>query len=381
MADAAGDLDLSRFWDDVARGGAANSGPLDPETAAAIRRLHRLTAAPLPGQARERVWRRLMATNPTAGGLHDTPATNPNGAFPKVSPNGRTPRSHALTRRRILPDPRRGDMTPVVRIALALLLLVGLIGGWALAGAPWPGKNEGHAAIPAPAVTPAATPDPATYTGVLIDTVIADQPLTSQYIDVEEYRFNPGNGSLGNDGADSNFVEFVTQGEISLTADRPTIVVRGLGGAPQSAPANVKIDLKAGDAIAVGPRTTFMHEHTGASPAVLISFNLLDPNIGAPNQSNDTLHQIMQGNGNFKPGPLRLVVRRFMLAPGENYSTPASKIFMLMGPEDPSSSITGFLMGSATNGGTAPASLLVMTLEPVGEPTGTLVYTSASPTP
>jgi hypothetical protein len=113
---------------------------------------------------------------------------------------------------------------------------------------------------------------------------------------------------------------------------------------------------------------------------VVISFNLLDPNIGAPDQANDTLNQIMQASGYFKPGPLRMIVRRVTLAPGDTFSQPASGIFMLTGPEDPASHITGFLQGAATNDGETPANLLVMTLEPVGAPTGTLVYDGGSPT-
>src|SRR5690348_11239805 len=118
MADAAGDFDLSRFWDEVARGDAAEAGPLDPETAAAIRRLHRLAAAPVPGQARERVWRRLMATEAPRGIAADASST-----FPAVSLNGRSAEAHAPARSQRLALPHQAPTGVFARVGLAALLL------------------------------------------------------------------------------------------------------------------------------------------------------------------------------------------------------------------------------------------------------------------
>ncbi len=371
------DLDLSQFWNDVAGG----PGPLDPDTAAAVRRLQALASAPLPASARERVRRRVLpAESATAKEQRLTSVLELDYPYAPAGLNGRFPSPRALVRDRAFANPRRGWMRTIAPIALVVLLLTGL-GGWLLLGAPWPGTGGHHAAIPAPLATPAATPDPAAYQGVLINMVIANQPLTSQYVDVEELRFNSGYGFAGNYAADSNFVELVTKGELTVTVNGPTQVFRGLGAKPQTGAAGVPQVLEAGDAIAIGPRTNFKTEHTGDAPAVFVSFNILDPNISGPSQANDALYQIAQGSGSFAPGPLRLVVRRITLKPGETFSRPASKIFMVIGPEDPSSSITGFLLGDAINDGKTPAHLLVMTLEPVGAATGTLVYASASPPP
>jgi len=211
--------------------------------------------------------------------------------------------------------------------------------------------------------------------------VIANQPLKTQYVDVEEVHFNPGYGFGGNYAVDSNFVELVTEGEITVTVDGPIQVIRGIGGSPQTVAANSPQVLRAGDAIAIGPRTTFKNEHDGELPATFVSFNLLDPNISGPSQTNDALYQITQGNGTFAPGPLRLVVRRITLNPGQTYARPTSGPFLLIGVEDPNSAFTGYFIGDATNNGTTPANLLVMTLEPVGGKNTTLVYASSTPTP
>lgn len=49
MTDLRGDeLELSRFWNDISAGGSSRADALDPTVAAAVRRLHALTAAPVP---------------------------------------------------------------------------------------------------------------------------------------------------------------------------------------------------------------------------------------------------------------------------------------------------------------------------------------------
>ena len=244
------------------------------------------------------------------------------------------------------------------------MVAIVLIGGWFLVR-PHLDSNDSHANLPAPEVTPVPTHDPATYSGVLIDVVLANQPLTTQYIDVEKVRFDPGYAYGGNDALGSNFVVLVTQGEITVTVDGPTQVFRGFGADPVPAAAGVPQVLRAGDAIAIGPGTHFKNEHNGDTPATLVSFNLLDPNISGPSQANDVRWQLSQANGHFAPGPLRVVVRRVTLQPGASYTRPTAGPLLVFAPEDPNSGITGYLIGDAVNYGKKPEAMFVITFEPV----------------
>lgn len=376
------DLELSDFWNMAGGGGEADPDRLDPATAAAVRRIRVLASAPLPGLARERVWRGLMGTTEStiAKERTMTPVADVFGSRPTAGQNGRLPSPRASPRGQPTFRQREFWTRPILPISLALLLLTGLTGGWLWLGAPRPGAGgEPHALITAPLVTPAATPDPATFDGVLIDTVLANQPLTSQYIDVERLIFAAGDGIGENDNRDSNMALIVTAGKVTVTVDGPTQLFKNIDADAQPAEANVPQPLRAGEALVWGPGTHFRIEHRGEAPAVIVAFNILDPNINGPTLRNVALRQLSQGNATFAPGPLRLIVRRVSLMPGETFRRPVGGPLLILGPEDPSASISGYLIGDANNYGATPANLLVMTLEPVG---GTSVTPmSASPAP
>jgi len=367
MTDPTGcELELSRFWNAVANGAPGTAGELDAATASTVRYLHRLASAPPPVSARERVWRGLVAgevssrirqevsMTETADRLGPHQRAKLNGRH--SSPPGSAPTEGVRAARRIYD--RRW-----ISLAVAMAAIV-LIGSWFLVR-PYLESNDAHTNLPAPEVTPVPTHDPASYNGVLIDLLLADQPLSTQYIDVEKVRFNSGYSYGGNYANGSNFVEVITQGELTVTVDGPTQVLRGFGADPEPAAAGVPQVLRAGDAIAIGPHTLFKNEHNGDLPAIIVSFNLLDPNINAPSQANDVLWQLSQANGHFAPGPIRMVVRRVTLQPGESYSRPTAGPLLIFAPEDPNSSITGYLIGDAANFGKVPEAMFVFTLEPV----------------
>jgi len=56
------DDELNRFWNELTQRGTSAARDLDAEDITLVRRLQSLAAAPLPGGARERVWRGLAET-------------------------------------------------------------------------------------------------------------------------------------------------------------------------------------------------------------------------------------------------------------------------------------------------------------------------------
>jgi streptogramin lyase len=150
MDDARFQDDLRRYWDEIARGGPATPGALDPEVAAAIRRLHALPDVPPPDPIYARQLREtLMHATTISLGRTDV-STNPSG-------NGRT----APGRRPILPAlPVSPARWGPAQFATALLVLVVLIGSLLAFGAGRPGPEPAEpAGFPAVIATP-ATPEP-----------------------------------------------------------------------------------------------------------------------------------------------------------------------------------------------------------------------------
>src|SRR6185312_14068832 len=70
------DDELNRFWNELTQRGTSAARDLDAEDITLVRRLQALAAAPLPGAARERVWRGLADTweiEPAIGREHAAP--------------------------------------------------------------------------------------------------------------------------------------------------------------------------------------------------------------------------------------------------------------------------------------------------------------------
>src|SRR5262245_64383548 len=77
--------------------------------------------------------------------------------------------------------------------------------------------------------------------GVLVDTVVTDQPLGAEYVDIERWTFGPGPGFVENaDILGTNGAVLVTAGRLTATASRPA---RWLPGADDAAPRPVAAGL------------------------------------------------------------------------------------------------------------------------------------------
>ena len=147
MDDARFQEELRRFWDEIARGGPATPGDLDPEFAATIRRLHAMRDVPPPNPAyAKRLRESLMdatsvpvpfdlSQNPIANGLT---APRIGWTLPSVRP---APRTH------------RGRL--VGSLATAALLLVTLVASLVAFG---PLRPKPEARLPMMAAV--ATPSP-----------------------------------------------------------------------------------------------------------------------------------------------------------------------------------------------------------------------------
>jgi DNA-binding beta-propeller fold protein YncE len=126
MDDARFHDELRRYWDAIARSGAAASGDLEPELAATIRRLHALPDVPAPDPDYAR---RLRQSLDVA-----TSAPLPLGSTLLQTPNGHTAPKPGWQR----PVEARGPETPrwryaerwLAAAALLLVLAAGLVASW-----------------------------------------------------------------------------------------------------------------------------------------------------------------------------------------------------------------------------------------------------------
>lgn len=384
------DLALSTFWNEVAAGHPGDATGLDPETEDTIRRLHHLASAPLPGSARERVWRGLMTT-PDVRVNHKEPdmthVTDLFGGKPRVGPVRWPMVLHVAPG----PRPRPARINRLALIA-AILVVLAAIAGWAWLGASVPKSGEPrHAAVPALIVTPRATPDPAAVEGVLVDMTLSAAPAEPQFADIERVDFGSGATELENCMGTSNFVMFVTQGELTGSVTGPpgifARVIRDMNGQAEDLARGGPLRLTAGDTLAVGAGAGFRLEHAAGLPASIVSFNIFTADfatatcgLGATvtNITAD-LNQLGTGNDVPSPGPQHLVARRVRLAPGATFrQPPAAGQVVVLAPEDTAMTVAiSDSKTEATNVDNKPVSLLVMTLAPLGG-TGSPVASPAS---
>ena len=111
--------DLRRFWDEIARGGPATPGNLDPELAATIRRLHAMRDVPPPNPAYARRLRESI--------MNATSLPIPFESIQNQIANGLTVPQTGWTLPSARPAPPNRRGWPIGSLATAALLLVTLV--------------------------------------------------------------------------------------------------------------------------------------------------------------------------------------------------------------------------------------------------------------
>jgi hypothetical protein len=164
------DLALSRFWNDLAERGRADAPDLDPETVAIIRRLHASANAPLPGSARERVWRGLLDTYERTVSDKEPPMFASTDVI-RPGPNGRIG-----TARPISVEDRLRPANRQIALAIAAVLVIVLVGG--IAGGLIQDRLDSNDPRPVPAILAPASPSPE----VVRDETLVEVPVPADLI-------------------------------------------------------------------------------------------------------------------------------------------------------------------------------------------------------
>lgn len=166
MDDSRFPTELRRYWDDIARGGPATPGDLDPELTALIRRLHAARDVPPP----DPIYARRLREGLMHAATLPLPRTNslngPGGNGLTVPPAGRP---------RLMLVPAAPPYRWPASLATALLVLLALIGGVFVFG---PGKQrpqDAPAILSAISATP-ATPESAAGPGVEVVWQLSKMP-------------------------------------------------------------------------------------------------------------------------------------------------------------------------------------------------------------
>jgi hypothetical protein len=364
--------ELDRLVGDLAAGRTPSEPyELPREEIDAVTRFRSWAMTPPPDAARERVWREVLVKIERQRKEQSMVTSITRGRLAPPPPIPLRPRPDAVGKP-VRTSRGRLEWSNAVSIIAALLLLAGIVGGWMAAGSPRPwGDEHPHALIPAPLVTPEATPDPATYEGVLIDTILTKPPAKPNSIHIELADYGTGANTVGGCLASTVFASFVVQGELTGSVTGPpgmfAQVIRGVGGPAEDLASGASFHLTAGDTLAAGAGASYITEHAPGPPAVTIGFAIYtaDSDTCGPSNTTAGISELGLGYGTYPPGPLHLVVRRVLLAPSDTFEQPKTEgQIVVLGHEDPFATFP--MSGSkATNTTDKPVSLLVMTLDPV----------------
>ncbi len=272
------DDELNRFWNELKERGATNARDLNAGDAMVVRRLHSLAASPLPGAARERVWRGLLDTWQPTTERKEPPMNTATSLSPTTSPhaNGKT------AARPIALDPRRQPSwlgRPILRYAAAAILILGIVLSFDMF------RNYRADHDPGPAILAPASPEPtaeSTADTVLETTIPADVIPASGFDSAGLALFTI---PVGNRSTWEKFccagplIEHVISGTVTVRIAAAIQVVRA-DGTVEDVPADTEVTLKPGDSLITRIEATREVANTGTDPVVLVSFVALEGNSG-----------------------------------------------------------------------------------------------------
>jgi hypothetical protein len=242
------DLRLNQFWNELTDHGDSST-PIDPQTAAVIRRLHVSANAPLPGSARERVWRGLLDTyeqtvpdrEPPMLASTDVirPGPNVNGRAALVRPTPLVEQPQQTSRRRLL---------------FAAALVLALIGGIVASVIRTRPADEPPIFLPAAVASPESSTSPAAGEHEILfrTNLFPDRDSTDIHLDFFRGAIAPGREVTSPEdyaGHPGFEIELVLAGSLVVHSDSPFEVIRaGAEDAPETVVAGIDASLDAGDA-------------------------------------------------------------------------------------------------------------------------------------
>ena len=255
--------ELNRFWNELTERGGSAARDLDAEDITLVRRLQSLAAAPLPGGARERVWRGLAETWEV-----DPASSRERGAPIRIDGAGRV---------RWLPVQPQAQPSwlrrPILRYAAAAILILGIV--LAIDIIRDPGSDRGGA----PVIHAPATPSPEASPTTLFEvTLPADLvPHTTERITGLSYdKYRAGTTSTWRPYCcDGPMVQYQLTGSIQVTGSAELQIVRA-DGTIDRIPANIEATVNTGDTLVTLNQTEITTVNNGTVDAEILNWLLLD---------------------------------------------------------------------------------------------------------
>jgi hypothetical protein len=281
----------SGFWAALtaAKGGSIPDGDLDPETADALRHLHRLTLSPPPAGARDRVDRAVERQRAAllAGRRHKE-TTDMNQLQARVLPHPGRPMWGSAPAARPTPVKRHHPFVGwhSLQAASTVLLVLALAGGFLALrpNRPDPRSNS-FGSLPAAQASPEATPEP--IVTVEPDVEFTDMgvvdPLPPEPLAIGFYRMTlaPDAAFTAPSGDPGLGVQVIESGTVTLRGFSDDITISRTAGDTLSGmqyqevlQAGLETALEPGDSFVWPPFVVGEVRNDGTEPVVIASFDI-----------------------------------------------------------------------------------------------------------
>ena len=373
-----GDVELNRFWNELAQVGDALADDLDPESAALIRRMHAVANAPLPVSARERVWRGLLDTyEPMPEETESTMFTATDLVRP--SPfviNGHAPRLHVLNPPQ---DRSRWLARPLAYVAVAALLLTMIGAAAAVRVTSWgdsPEPSKGGLAVFAPASpSPAATGDETLLEVTLPADVVPVGRLGSMLLARDTIPANSVTTRERWECCPGAKLYLILDGEVSVTSDGVMQVMRhDRPGEIQTMANGGSADLGPGDAVAVRNEDN-QSWTTGADEVDIVTTVLVGGSVPGSADPTEWIGNGYTGDDNtlkLPGGPYRLTLRQVTFDADMEFPLPENGVNQLGMLRDGQAVVGRNSDGTiSVQGVRGPITFFILSLATLAEGTGT----------
>jgi hypothetical protein len=352
------DETLDRYWDAIlARQVAPPIDDLDPELAAAVRRVHALDRSPAPHPAfASTLWEDLM--HATHASLASPPFAGPSLPSPAA--------------RRHVPMAIGAWREPGWSRLAAAVLLVALLAG-SLAAALYPLRPREQSGLPI--IAPAASPS-AEAMAETVFTALLPQELvpTAGNLDFVVWRatIDPGTRAPYDGTIQGVQLVHVVEGALTLTAERPVQVFRhpagisAIAATAEAAPETATV-LHAGDSAVYAFDQKVDYANLGSTPAQLVAGGLFAGySAWLPEEATVIDHNEQYPLAAVPPGPVQATLVQARLAPSAEVPAPPAGSRVLEVGAYGDANIAHQTDGGLRNIGPREETIYVLTLTPAG---------------